>query len=380
MKRRMAKAACGIIAGAYLLTLAGGAVVSAQDSVSQAVDLTNVKKIAVLTHSYSSEYWGYTVQGCKAYDQSDPNIVIEVQEPSSSIAVDEQIVMLQADLESGRFDGYVIAAIDPAAVEAVLSSVSVPVMAFNAPLNGACVIGGIGTDNETAAAAGGKKAAEMAKTLGWEKPECVMISGSEDDNVNQNRTKGFRRGVEEAEGVWLDAVYPTDKSADGAREAMRKIMKDYPEGVAVIACYNDVLASNALEEAADNPAFANTVFLGFDGNGTICERIMNDERYANMVTVAQNPYEMGFHAVEQISQHLLMDEQADQGKVDAASHEDGADTAGKAADTAGEAADPPADGQSGSEAEPENWFDSGYTVITNVNAQERMLQIRSHLS
>ena len=389
MKRRMAKAACGIIAGLYLLTLAGGAAGSAQDLASQTVDLTNIKKIAVLTHSYSSEYWGYAVQGCKAYDQSDTDIVIEVQEPSGSIAADEQIVMLQSDLESGRFDGFVIAAIDRSRVEAILSNVDVPVIAINSPLSGACVIGGIGTDNETAAAAGGKKAAEMAKTLGWEKPECVMISGFETEYNNENRTKGFRSGIEKAEGVWLDAVYPTDKSGDGAREAMRQIMKDYPDGIAVVACYNDLLASNALEEAVDNPAFANTVFLGFDGNGTICERIMNDERYVNMVTVAQNPYEMGFHAVEQMSQYLLMQEQQAQIKEDAAAREDGTDPSGEGTDRSGgrgsealsgegEPDSGPADGSS--EAEPDSWIDSGYAVITSANAQERMLQIKSHLS
>ena len=212
---------------------------------------------------------------------------------------------------------------------------------------------------------------------------------SETEYNNENRTKGFRSGIENAEGVWLDAVYPTDKSGDGAREAMRQIMKDYPDGIAVVACYNDLLASNALEEAVDNPAFANTVFLGFDGNGTICERIMNDERYVNMVTVAQNPYEMGFHAVEQISQYLLMQEQQAQIKEDAAAREDGTDPSGEGTDRSGgrgsealsgegEPDSGPADGSS--EAEPDSWIDSGYAVITSANAQERMLQIKSHLS
>ena len=36
-------------------------------------------------------------------------------------------------------------------------------------------------------------------------------------------------------------------------------------------------------------------------------------------------------------------------------------------------------GRTESEAENLNWYDSGYTVITKVNAQERMLQIMSHL-
>ena len=224
-----------------------------------------------------------------------------------------------------------------------------------------------------AAAAGAKKAVEMALKSGWEKPGCVMIGASEEDANNAVRMTGFCRGIEENGGTWLEAFYPTDKSADGAREAMGQIMKDYPEGVAVVACYNDVLAVNALEEATSNPAFENTVFLGFDGNGSICDRIMNDDRYANMVTVAQNPYEMGFHAVQMLSQYLKEEKNAEAAVLIQAG--DGASArAGQAENSsAGEA------GNEETEEEVMNWYDSGYTVITRVNAQERILQIMSHL-
>lgn len=350
------------LTAACLLLLAGTAALLVQSVFAQEAEPEQISRIAVLTHSFSSEYWGYVKQGCIAYGATDPSVMIDVQEATSSIAADEQSAILQEDLESGRYDGYIISAISKDGLEEILSDVTLPVIALNAPLDADCVIGGTGTDNEVAAAAGAKKAVEMALDSGWEKPDCVMIGGSEDDANYMARMTGFQRGIEENGGVWLDAVYPTDKSADGACEAMKKIMEDYPEGVAVVACYNDVLAVNALDEAVSNPAFENTVFLGFDGNGSICDRIMNDDRYANMVTVAQNPYEMGFHAVEMLSQYLQSEKNAEITALTEAA-DDGTANAG----------------QPESDAEDLHWYDSGYTVITKVNAQERMLQIMSHL-
>ena len=359
------------LAGVCLLLYPCFATLHAQETVPQETGTGDVRRIAVLTHSFSSEYWGYVRQGCTAYDSSDPSVIIEVQEASSSIADDEQLEILETDLASQRYDGFVIAAINREKIEHALQDVSVPVVALNAPFDAGCVIGGTGTDNEIAAAAGAKKAAEMALDIGWEKPGCVMIGGSEGDINHQNRLKGYRRGIEDNGCVWLDAVYPTDKSDEGAREAMERIMEDYPDGIAIVACYNDLLAVNALEEAYSNPAFSNTVFLGFDGNGSICELIMTADKYRNMVTVAQNPYEMGFHAVEKLSQYLSGDE--DSGPDAGSSEDDAAE--GASSETMASM-----DGDAGTGKESVNWEDTGYSVITKVNAQERMLQIQSHLS
>ncbi len=315
------------------MTLAPGQGVSAEEAEPAAK-----KKIAVLTYSFSSEYWGYVEQGCEAYERGNPGIEITAETPSSSVASEEQLVMLQSDLEAGRYDGYVIAAINQDMVEKALEDADVPVVACDSVLEADCVIGCIGTDNELAAAAGAKKAVGMAEELGWDEIGCVMISGREDDSNNQSRVDGYRQGIEEAGGKWLEAVYPTDKSVDTAKEAMEQIMSDYPDGVAIVCCYNDVLAEAALCASAYNEAFENTVFLGFDGNGSVCERIMNDDAYAHFVTVAQNPYEMGYNAVDILAQYF----------------------AGTQQDV--------------------TYKDSGYSVITRENARERMVQIQSHLS
>lgn len=392
MRRRFSSAVCALAAGSLLL-LAGGAGVSgseAQDALVQ-TETPKARKIAVLTYAFSSEYWGYVAQGCLACGKNDPAIDVTVESFSSSVAAEEQLAMLKADLEHERYDGYVIAAIDADMVRNALADVSVPVVALDSPLEADCVIGAVGTDNHVAAAAGAKKAVAMAKEIGWEIPECVMIGGVEEDSNHKKRMEGYQSGITDSGGVWLDAVYPTDKSADGAREAMDQIMKDYPEGVAIVACYNDLLAETALKEAEGNKAFSNTVFIGFDGNGSVCERIMNDKRYENMLTVAQNPYEMGFRAVAALAEHMNeeMADEADGGDSAGDASDDPADkgedgAGGGSADNGGDAAAGDAADNAGDGAVPETgwdfFIDSGYSVITKVNAQERMLQIQSHLS
>ena len=376
-RMRIRRIAAVLLAGSCIAGCTGAWAVPAQETEAED-ERPAVKKIAVYTCSYSSEYWGYVEQGCKAYDASNPSVVVDVKQPSSSIAADEQNALLKTDLELDRYDGYVIAAINQEKTQKVLQNVTFPVIALNSPLEASCVIGEVSTDNEAAAKAGAKKAVKMAQNLGRENPECVMIGGIESDFNQINRLEGFRKGIEENGGVWLDAIYPTDKSADSARAAMDQIMKEYPDGVAIVACYNDTLAMNALEESLEHPAFADTVFLGFDGNGSICEQIMNDDKYQNMVTVAQNPYEMGFRAVERMAQYL---ETQDTAKKDGKDADTAAPKDGKAAAQNEKSAAPSSsEGDTSGNLEESGWEDSGYAVINRDNAQERMLQIANHLS
>ena len=380
MKRHFASAAGIWIAGSLLVAVCSPFSGIAAEKENGA-EPAKARKVAVLTYSFSSEYWGYVAQGCMAYGNSDPAIEITVESVSSSIASDEQLAMLKEDLDYGRYDGYVIAAINRERTEQVLENVNVPVVVMDAPVSAPCVIGRIGTNNQTAALAGAKKAVSMAKALGRARPDCVMIGGVDGDFNQESRREGYRGGVMISGGIWLSEVYPTDKSADGAREAMEQIMEKHPDGVGIVACYNDLLAVTAIEMAKGNDAFSDTVFIGFDGNGSVCERIMEDEHYENLVTVAQNPYEMGFGAVKMLSDYWKNGEDGipEDGTVKSdETNRMPADSGNMTAEESSAMTDQA--GQGAAAAEEENYIDSGYSVITKVNVQERMGQIRNHLS
>ena len=61
-------------------------------------------------------------------------------------------------------------------------------------------------------------------------------------------------------------------------------MQSHPEGIAIIACHNDDCAIAAARAAENNPAYANTIFIGFDGNLTAAQSILDG---GETMTVAQ---------------------------------------------------------------------------------------------
>ena len=63
------------------------------------------------------------------------------------------------------------------------------------------------------------------------------------------RVKGYKEGVEEAGGEFLDKeIQYADAVADKAVTSMEAIMQNHPEGIAIIACHNDCTLLSQLQE------------------------------------------------------------------------------------------------------------------------------------
>ena len=78
-------------------------------------------------------------------------------------------------------------------------------------------------------------------------------------------------------------------------------MQTHPEGIAVICANNDDMAMAAARAAKSNEAYANTVFLGFDGIQSACDSILAGEE---TMSVAQQGYEMGYNSVDAVVRAL----------------------------------------------------------------------------
>lgn len=79
-------------------------------------------------------------------------------------------------------------------------------------------------------------------------------------------------------GGFLDEeVQYANATANLAVTCMEGIMNKFPDGVAIICSNNDDMALAAARAAADNPAYANTIFLGFDGQKSAVEAVLNGE-------------------------------------------------------------------------------------------------------
>ena len=66
-------------------------------------------KIDVILKTTASEYWSYVVAGAKAFEAEHPEHTVDVKGASSETAYEEQLNMIQTDLGSGSYDGFVIA-------------------------------------------------------------------------------------------------------------------------------------------------------------------------------------------------------------------------------------------------------------------------------
>ena len=335
-KRWMAAALAGAMA--LTLTACGGTddtAASTDDSTSTAESSGDVKKISVIMKTSSAEYWQYIKAGAEAYDAEHDDVEVSIKGPTSETAFEEQMSMIETDINTADFDAYVIAPLQPDTVKTLIAGETRPVVALDSNIEGAPEVKTfVGTGNEAAAKQGMEAAVEAAKAAGWTEIKAIEICGVQGEPTNEARKAGYIAGIEENGGDFLEEeTQYADATADRAVNCMEAIIQTHPEGVAIICANNDDMAIAAARTAAGNPAYENTIFLGFDGVKSACESILNGEL---TMAAAQDPYNMAYQAVDAAVQLI-----------------DGAEL-------------------------PE-FIDSGSSVVTADNAQERLDTLTGYL-
>jgi len=329
MKKRLFAA---LLAGAVALSMVacggGGSSSSAPAEDKGSEETTEAGggsyKIDVICKTLSSEYWSYIQAGAKAYEKEHPGVTVDVKGPPSETSYDEQMNMIQTDLGSGAYDGYIIAPLQADTVATLIKDTDKPVMALDSAINSDKVISFIGTGND-----------EAAKDAGWEEIKCIEIAGVQGDGTNTARMNGYIAGVNENGGEFLEnEVHYANAVADLATNEMEGIMSSHPEGIAIICANNDDMALAAANAAAKAglEGYKNTIFLGFDGQIPAAEAILEGKM---TMSTAQNPYNMSYLAVETMVKYLN-----------------------------GEQVDPV--------------VDSGYTIITKDNAQQHIDTLKGY--
>lgn len=252
-------------------------------------------KISVILKTTSAEYWQYVKAGAEAYGEEN-GVSIEVKGPTSETAYDEQQNMIETDLNSGAYDALVIAPLQGDQIATLIKGTEMPILAVDTNIDAPEVLSFIGTGNEEAAALGGKTAVEAAKEAGWEEIKAIEICGVQGDSTNTARYEGYKKGINEAGGEFLESeTQYADAVADKAVTCMEAIMQTHPEGVAIICANNDDMAMAAARVAKGNKAYENTIFLGFNGDRAACEAILAGNE---TMSVVQDAYGMGYKAAE----------------------------------------------------------------------------------
>ena len=258
--------------------------------------------VSVILKTLAAEYWQYVKAGAEAYSAENPDVVqVDVKGPSSETAFDEMQNMIETDLNS-NYDGVIISPLQSDTAAQLVQGVEIPIIALDTNFEAPEVISFVGTGNEEAAKQGAIAAVEAAKAAGWETINCIEIAGVQGDETNTARMNGYQAGVEESGGVFLaDEVQYANATTDNAVTCMEAIMQTHPEGIAIICANNDDMAMAAARAAAGNEAYANTIFLGFNGDRAACDAILSGQM---TMSVAQMAYEMGYKSVETMVQAL----------------------------------------------------------------------------
>lgn len=305
-----------LMAGTLMLTMAAcsSGTTSGEttdDSGSTAEGSEGGYRISMVLKTNSSEFWKIIQAGAEAYAEEHPDLVSElsIKGPPSETSYQEQINMIQTDLSDDTFDGYLIAPLQSDSVASLIADIDRPVMAFDTDIDSDKCLAFIGTGNKNAAKEGALAAVAAAKEAGWEEIKCIEIAGVQGDATNTARMEGYEEGITEAGGEFLtDEVQYADATATKAVDAMNGIMGRYPDGIAIICSNNDDMAIAAARTAQANPAYANTIFLGFDGQQSACEAILEGNL---TMSAAQNNYDIGYKAVENMVKYLQGEEYGD---------------------------------------------------------------------
>ena len=254
--------------------------------------------IGVILKTQSSEFGQYLQAGCERYEKDHPNIHLDITGPTSETSYDEQINMITTDLSSGKYDALCLIPLQSDSAAKLIEDATIPVVAFDTKINSDKVATFVGVGNEVAAEGGAKKAVEMAKANGWKDIKCIEIAGVQGDENNTARMNGYKKGIEESGGDFLeDEVQYADAVADKAVNSMEAIMSNHPEGVAIVCANNDDMAMAAYKTAKGNEAYKNTIFLGFDGIQAPSEGLVSGD-LTNYISVATKPYDMGYYAID----------------------------------------------------------------------------------
>ena len=337
-----------LLAGVMALALAacGGSSNAASSSEAEAPADTTAAEAApaeggdgsyaidVIVKTTASEYWGYVVAGANAYSKDHPEVTVSVKGATSETSYDEQQNMIETDLNSGAYDGFVIAPLQADLVATLIKGQTAPIVAVDTNIEAPEVLSFVGTSNEDAAKMGGEEAVKAAKEAGWDEIKAICISGVMGDSTATARLTGYEAGINGAGGEFLkDEIQYADAVADKAVNCMEAIMQNHPEGIAIICANNDDMAMAAARAAKGNTAYEKTIFIGFDGIQSACNAIMAGDE---TMSVAQEAYDMGYKAVDAVVRNLN-----------------------------GETLD--------------KFIDSGCSVVTPENAQERLDQLKGYL-
>ena len=248
-------------------------------------------EIAVVLKTLASEYWGYVKAGCDAA-AAELGVEVSVVGPGAESDIEGQVAQIEQQIGAGC-DAIICAPNDAGAAANALQAAldqGIPVLSVDTDVGIEGQTTFVGTSNVDAAYEGGKWAIGQA----GDGAKAVIIYGQEGDNTSNMRREGYQKACDEA-GVEVLAALSGQNTTDGATKTMEDMLSAHPGEIDIVLCHNDDTAIGAMN-ACKNAGVSDVIIVGFDGNASAVDLILAGDLIK--ATVAQQPYEMGYQAVE----------------------------------------------------------------------------------
>ncbi|MBE6907818.1 MAG: sugar ABC transporter substrate-binding protein [Ruminococcaceae bacterium] len=245
--------------------------------------------VSVVLKTLSSEYWGYVKAGCDKAAQ-DFGITVNVLGPAAESEISEQVAQIEQQL-SANVDAIVVAPCESSAAAGALATAvgKIPVLFVDtdAELEGKTSF--VGTGNKEAAALGGKYIADKLGKGG----KAVCICGQLGEATSESRLSGYKESLE-AGGITVLDTLSGQNTADKSMATMEDLLARFPNEIQAVLCHNDDTAIGA-QQACEQNGIDNIKIIGFDGNKSAVDLILAGKLEG---TIAQQPFQMGYMAVE----------------------------------------------------------------------------------
>jgi ribose transport system substrate-binding protein len=250
-------------------------------------------QIAVVPKSVSFEFWTRVEAGAKAAATEMDSTAVRWKGTSDESDVAGQVRILESFINQG-VDAIVVAATDSKGIVPTLREAEkqgIPVITIDSGTEPQISRSLISTNNARAA---GKAADLIAEATGGEGQVALIpyVAGASTSNA---REKGFKRHLQQYEGLKLVTTRYSNSSYSRAMTVTEDILTSYPNLDAIFAA-NEPSAVGTAQALKSRGKAGEVTLVGFDASPREIEGMRSGTIHGLIV---QNPYRMGYHGVKQ---------------------------------------------------------------------------------
>lgn len=256
--------------------------------------------LGVIPKSTGGEFWETVEKGARQAAR-DSGVTLRWEGTITETEIAEQNKIIENLVNLG-VDGLALAPLNKMAqrrqVEATVAA-GIPVVVFDSEVDGTAHSSYVATDNTAAGAMG---AQHLITLLGTKPAKVMCMRFVQGTGSTEARAAGFIAAVKTAGYTVAADPYPDTGTVEGCKTAAANTLEQFVEGDrlmldGIFACnlYSATGVTSALEDLRKGGIAVEVKFVGFDTSKKLVEDVQAGRIDA---LVAQDPYRMGYLAVE----------------------------------------------------------------------------------